>query len=217
MLPCFIAIAGPSGSGKTLFAQTIRERVAQVEPHLDLAVIKEDAYYRDQTHLSLEAREWVNYDHPDALEQELLRHHLRCLRRGEAVEVPVYDFSRHTRAADTVHVPAAPVVIVEGILLLSDPDLRAEFDIKFFVDTPLDICLLRRIARDMQERGRTLASITEQYENSVRPMYYEFIQSTARHADMVITGGGRNAVALDVVGSMVLRLLRESPAAGAGA
>ncbi len=217
MLPCFIAIAGPSGSGKTLFAQTIRERVAQVEPHLDLAVIKEDAYYRDQTHLSLEARERVNYDHPDALEQELLRHHLQCLRRGEAVEVPVYDFSRHTRADDTLRVPAAPVVIVEGILLLSDPDLRAEFDIKFFVDTPLDICLLRRIARDMQERGRTLASITEQYENSVRPMYYEFIQNTARHADMVITGGGRNAVALDVVGSMVLRLLRESPAAGAGA
>ncbi|TCO78424.1 uridine kinase [Chromatocurvus halotolerans] len=213
MLPCFIAIAGPSGSGKTLFAQTIRERVAELEPLLGLALIKEDAYYRDQSHLSLEAREKVNYDHPAALEQELLQHHLQCLRRGEAVDVPVYDYSQHTRAADVERVRPAPVVIVEGILLLSDPGLRAEFDIKFFVDTPLDICLLRRIARDMQDRGRTLESITEQYENTVRPMYYEFIQNTARYADMVITGGGRNAVALDVVGSMVLGLLRESPTA----
>ncbi|MEQ8514999.1 MAG: uridine kinase [Chromatocurvus sp.] len=217
MLPCFIAIAGPSGSGKTLFAQTIREQVGELEPHLDLVLIKEDAYYRDQAHLPLEARQRVNYDHPAAIEQDLLRHHLQRLRRGEAVEVPVYDYSQHTRAPETLCVNPAPVVIVEGILLLSNPELRAEFDIKFFVDTPLDICLLRRIARDMKERGRSLASITEQYENSVRPMYYEFIQNTARHADMVITGGGRNAVALDVVGSMVLRLLRESPAAGAGA
>lgn len=217
MLPCVIAIAGPSGSGKTLFAQTIRERVAELEPHLDLALIKEDAYYRDQAHLSLETREQVNYDHPSAMEHELLREHLQCLRRGEAVHVPVYDYSQHTRSPETLLVPPAPVVIVEGILLLNDPDLRAEFDIKFFVDTPLDICLLRRIARDMKERGRTLDSITEQYENSVRPMYYEFIQQTARHADMVITGGGRNAVALDVVGSMVLRLLRESPVAGLNA
>ena len=217
MLPCFIAIAGPSGSGKTLFAQTIRERVGELEPRLELALIKEDAYYRDQAHLPLDAREQVNYDHPAAMEHELLRDHLQCLRRGENVQMPVYDYSQHTRAPETVHVPPAAVVIVEGILLLSDPGLRAEFDIKFFVDTPLDICLLRRIARDMHERGRTLASITEQYENSVRPMYYEFIQNTARHADMVINGGGRNAVALEVVGSMVLRLLRESPASGTGA
>jgi len=210
--PCIIAIAGPSASGKTLFAQTIYEQVKQEEPGLSLALIKEDAYYRDQAHLSVEARTLVNYDHPSALEHELLNTHLAALRRGESIEVPVYDYAQHTRSPQVLPLRPAPVIIVEGILLLSDATLREQFDIKFFVDTPLDICLLRRIARDMRERGRSLESITGQYEDSVRPMYYEYIQPSARYADMVITGGGRNRVALDVVRSTVLSLLkRELP------
>lgn len=212
MSPCIIAIAGPSASGKTLFAQTIYEQVQQEEPGLSLALIKEDAYYRDQAHLPIEARTLVNYDHPSALEHELLGEHLAALRRGQAIEVPVYDYARHTRSAQVIEVRPAPVIIVEGILLLSDPMLRSQFDIKFFVDAPLDICLLRRIARDTRERGRSLDSITEQYEASVRPMYYEYIQPSARYADMVITGGGRNAVALDVVRTTVLTLLKREMA-----
>jgi uridine kinase len=201
--PCIIAIAGPSGSGKSLFAQTLVQAVRQAVPGLSLSVIAEDAYYRDQSALPMAQREQVNYDHPDALEQELLCEHLQALRAGRPVPVPVYDYTRHTRSAQTREVAPAPVILVEGILLLTNPDLRSLFDIRFYVDTPLDLCLLRRIERDMATRGRTLESIIRQYEQSVRPMYHEFIRPSARHADMVITGGGRNTVAVDVVRRLV--------------
>ena len=204
MRPYFIAIAGPSASGKTLFAQTLREAVQARAPGLGLALISEDSYYRDQGDVPPAERERVNYDHPNALEQDLLLSHLHALRAGEDVEVPVYDYARHTRAPRSERVSPAPVVLVEGILLLAHPGLRAFFDIRFFVDTPLDLCLLRRLARDLDERGRSAADVLRQYEETVRPMYFEFIQPSARHADMVITGGGRNAAALDVVMRLVL-------------
>jgi len=208
-----IAIAGPSGSGKTLFAQTLVDEVRRDAPGLKLVLIKEDAYYRDQAELSLEERARVNYDHPDAIEQELLARHLRALARGESIEAPTYDYRVHTRAAETQTVAAADVIIVEGILLLTHPELREAFDIKFYMDTPLDICLLRRIDRDLRERGRSLESVTAQYQATVRPMYHEFIRPSVRHADMVITRGGRNRVALDVVRSMVMNMPQSSPAA----
>ncbi|MHA7816028.1 MAG: uridine kinase [Pseudohaliea sp.] len=211
----FIAIAGPSASGKTLFAQTLRETVQAGAPGLGLTLISEDSYYRDQGAVPPAERERVNYDHPDALEQDLLLSHLHCLRAGEAVEVPVYDYERHTRAARHERIAPAPVVLVEGILLLAHPGLREFFDIRFFVDTPLDLCLLRRLSRDLDERGRSVADVLRQYEESVRPMYFEYIQPSARHADMVITGGGRNKAALDVVKRLVLSHLAAEPAAPA--
>lgn len=210
MPPCIIAIAGPSGSGKTLFAQTLCEEVQRAEPDIGLVLINEDAYYRDQRHLPLAERERVNYDHPAAIEQELLEEHLGKLRAGQHVDSPLYDYTVHTRRAETLELESAPVIIVEGILLLCNAALRKRFDIKFYMDTPLDICLLRRIERDVRERGRSVDSVSAQYHESVRPMYHEFIQPSAAHADMVITGGGRNRVALDIVRDMVLGMLRDS-------
>jgi uridine kinase len=203
---CIIAIAGPSGSGKSRFAANLLREVERHDPALAPLLLTEDAYYRDQSHLALQEREAVNYDHPDAIEQDLLREHLDTLRRGHGVDVPSYDYTVHTRCAATTRAEPSPVIIVEGILLLSNPRLREAFDIRFFLDTPLDICLLRRIRRDMRERGRSLESIAQQYESTVRPMHEAYIAPSAAHADMAIKGGGDNPVALRVVCDMVLRL-----------
>jgi uridine kinase len=205
---CIIAIAGPSGSGKSLFAERLLQVVQEELPQAPPALLREDAYYRDQAALSFAEREAVNYDHPDALEHSLLAAHLDALRAGDSVAVPRYDYSRHTRRPECDTVRPAPVIIVEGILLLSDAALRQRFDIRFFMDTPLDICLLRRIDRDLRERGRNLSSVTEQYERTVRPMYQQYIAPSAAHADMLITGGGLNTVALQVVCDLVLARLR---------
>ncbi len=206
MKRCLIAIAGPSGSGKSLFAQTLCEEVRRDAPQLGVALLREDAYYRDQRALPLEERALVNYDHPDAMEQDLLLAHLQQLRRGEAVDTPLYDYAQHTRRDDTLRVEPAPVILVEGILLLTHVALREFFDIRFFMDTPLDICLLRRIERDVAERGRTLDSVLEQYQRTVRPMYEGFIAPSAAHADMLIRRGGQNRVALDFVRGHLLGL-----------
>lgn len=214
MTPCLIAIAGPSGSGKSLFAERLLDEVGRQLPASAPALIREDAYYRDQSALGLAEREALNYDHPQALEHTLLAAHLDALRAGVAVEVPRYDYARHTRRREPERVLPAPVIIVEGILLLSDAALRERFDIRFFMDTPLDMCLLRRIDRDLRERGRSLSSVTQQYERSVRPMYQQFIAPSAAHADMLITGGGLNGVALQIVCEMIVARLR---GAGEGA
>ena len=206
MQPFIIAIAGPSGSGKSLFAETLCQEVRRDAPQLGVVLIKEDAYYRDQRHIPLKDREAVNYDHPDALEQDLLARHLQELSAGRAVDAPLYDYTVHSRRSETVRIEPAAVIIVEGILLLTHAGLRNAFDIKFYMDTPLDICLLRRMARDIKERGRSLDSVTSQYQDTVRPMYHEFIRPSVRYADMVITRGGRNRVALDVVRNMLLAL-----------
>ena len=194
-----IAIAGASASGKTLFTQTVVEELNAEFSNGELAVLEEDGYYRDQSHLPLKIREQTNYDHPRAFEHELLLEHLDQLKNGHAVEVPTYDYESHTRSSRTRAVPAANVILVEGILLLADEKLRSSFDIKVFIDTPLDICLLRRIQRDVTERGRSLQSVGQQYEATVRPMYHEFIQPSKEFADVVVTGGGRNRVAIEMV------------------
>lgn len=212
MNPCIIAIAGPSGSGKSLFAKTIMEEVTGAAPRILPVLLREDAYYRDQGHLSLAERETVNYDHPEAIEQDLLISQLESLRGGRPVDVPTYDYAVHTRRVETERVSPAPVILVEGILLLTNNVLRDAFDMRFFMDTPLDTCLLRRLERDRQERGRTVESVLEQYQRTVRPMYQQFIAPSARHADMLITGGGRNRVALTLVRDMVLRKLEEAQA-----
>ncbi|GAB5414546.1 MAG: uridine kinase [Congregibacter sp.] len=209
MKPRIIAISGPSGSGKSLFSKTLCEEVRREAPDLDVVLIQEDAYYRDQSHKAFSERELANYDHPDAIEYELLETQLRELCEGRAVSAPLYDYSQHTRSAETRELRPAPVIILEGILLLTQRSIRDLCDMKFFLDTPLDICLLRRIQRDLIERGRSLESIVSQYESTVRPMYKRFIEPSARHADMLIARGGKNRVALDLVRLTVLDIQRQ--------
>ena len=163
MTPYLIAIAGPSGSGKSLFAELLLEQVKAQLPNLEVSAITEDAYYRDQASVPVKERDKVNYDHPDALEHDLLAEHLTCLRNGEAVKVPVYDYAVHTRSSQVVDVKPTPVIVVEGILLLSNEELRDCFDVCFYLDAPLDVCLVRRLERDTRERGRSLESVLEQY------------------------------------------------------
>lgn len=176
--------------------------VREVVKRLDdtpASVIHHDAYYRDLAHLPPEERVRVNFDHPDALETELLVEHLEALRSGEAVDVPTYDFSTHTRARATERVEPAPVVVVDGILVLADARLRALMHLKVYVDTAADVRLLRRLRRDTVERGRTPQSVLEQYEASVRPMHLEFVEPSKRHADLVVPEGGYNRVGVDMV------------------
>lgn len=193
--PLIIGIAGGTGSGKT----TVAGKLAAGMPAGRCVIIEHDAYYRDLGHLHPNERELVNYDHPDALESELLVEHLRRLRAGEAVAVPAYDFVTHTRKPAAQPVEPAPVVIVEGILVFVDERLRAEFDIKIFVDTDADIRLIRRIRRDIEQRGRSFGSVRDQYYRTVRPMHLAYVEPSKRWADLILPEGGDNRVALDVL------------------
>jgi uridine kinase len=204
-----IAIAGPSASGKSLFASTVYQELLAELGGECIAILAEDAYYRDQSHLSLEQRILTNYDHPSAFEHELLVEHLRMLRQGQSIAMPQYSYKVHTRMEDTIKVHPANVILVEGILLLTVEKLRAEFDISVFMDTPLDICLLRRMKRDVEERGRSLSSVIEQYETTVRPAYFEFIAPSRQHADLVVTRGGRNQIAMDIIKTKIRQLSSE--------
>ncbi|MCF6437148.1 uridine kinase [Pseudoalteromonas sp. MMG022] len=209
MTRTIIAIAGASASGKSLFTQTIYNELINELESGAIAIIEEDAYYKDQSHLPFEHRTQTNYDHPDAFEHDLLRSHLEQLRLGHSVEVPTYDYAQHTRSSETRTVTPAKILIIEGILLLSDPALSEEFDIKVFIDTPLDICLLRRMQRDIEQRGRSLPSVVEQYQATVRPMFYQFIEPSKHNADLVVTRGGMNRVAIDIIKSKIKYLLQE--------
>jgi uridine kinase len=201
-----IAIVGASASGKTLFAETIHDELhGEIGPK-NITIIKEDAYYRDQTHLSMTERLKTNYDHPSAFEHELLAAHLTSLTQGQSVEVPTYCYQTHTRLPETHQLHPSKVILVEGIMLLADENLRNCFDIKVFMDTPLDICLIRRIKRDLIERDRTLDSITEQYMKTVRPMYHQHIEPSKSHADLVITKGGKNRMAIEVLKAKIRQL-----------
>ena len=194
--PSFVVgIAGGTGSGKT----TVAARMEQALPPGAAVLIEHDGYYRDRSGLTPEARAQINYDHPEAMETELLVAHLDELRAGRAVEVPQYDFRLHVRRRETRTVPAAPVIILEGILVLADDRLRARMDLRVFVDTDADIRLMRRIARDMEERGRSFPQIAEQYYRTVRPMHLEFVEPSKRFADLIIPEGGENRAALDVL------------------
>lgn len=205
-----IAIAGASASGKSLIASTIyRELLAKVgDEHI--GVITEDCYYKDQSHLSMEQRIKTNYDHPNALDHDLLCDHLEALIRGESVEVPEYSYAEHTRTDNTTLMTPKRVIILEGILLLTDPRLREIMHASIFMDTPLDICLLRRIKRDVQERGRTLDSVLTQYKETVRPMFLQFIEPSKQHADIIVPRGGKNRIAIDVLKAHISRLLKKS-------
>lgn len=201
-----IAVVGASASGKSLFAQTIYDELVDELGANSMTIIKEDSYYRCQDHLPFEERIKTNYDHPKAFEHELLAQHLLELSQGLPINVPVYSYTEHTRSDEVEVINPAKVILVEGILLLTDKALRKRFDINIFMDTPLDICLIRRIKRDLEERGRDLDSVTNQYQDTVRPMYYRYIEPSREHADIVITKGGRNRMALELIKAKIREL-----------
>lgn len=197
-----VGIAGGTGSGKT----TVAAKLAAAMPPGRCLTLEHDAYYRDQGHLPLSEREQINYDHPSSLESELLAEHLRRLRDGRPVEIPIYDFATHTRRAETRRVAPSRVIIVEGILVFTEPALRDQFDIKIFVDTDADIRLIRRIRRDLEQRGRTFQSVRDQYYATVRPMHLEHVEPSKRWADLIVPEGGDNKVALDVLLGQLWRM-----------
>lgn len=201
--PLVIGIGGGSGSGKTTIAQSIVTAIGQA----DVTLIQHDAYYHDQTHLPVDERAKVNYDHPDSLETALLVRHLERLVAGEAVERPVYDFTVHNRSSETVTVEPKQAIIVEGILVLSEPTLRDLMDLKVYVDTDADLRIARRWERDIKERGRTFDSVRDQYLNTVRPMHLQFVEPSKRYADIVIPEG-YNLGAVGTVISAIRDVLR---------
>ena len=194
-----IGICGGTGSGKTTVANRILEAVSADE----CVFIQQDLYYRDLKDMPLDYRNAANFDHPDALDNDLLVNHLKKLNAGEPVELPVYDFRTHTRLPDTTRIESKPIVIVEGILIFAEPRLREQMDIKVFVDTPDDIRFIRRLRRDIAERGRTLDSVIEQYYASVRPMHIQFCEPSKRYADVIIPEGGYNLVSIDLISGKI--------------
>jgi uridine kinase len=205
--PLVLGIAGGTGSGKS----TVSQKISDALPAGSAVVLDHDSYYRDRRNLPLEERARINYDHPDALETELLVAHLRALRGGMGVEVPLYDFVDHARRRETRRVEPAPVVVVEGILVLADPRLRELLDVKIFVDTDPDIRVIRRIRRDMEHRGRTFAQVREQYYRSVRPMHLQFVEPSKRFADLIVPEGGENRVAIELIIGRLLHGLALPP------
>ena len=205
MLPIVIGVAGGTGSGKTTVANQILQRVGAEH----ITYIPHDAYYRDHSHLPSHLRNQVNFDHPVSLETELLVEHLKILRVGRAVEIPIYDFTTHTRTQRTRHVKPAPVILVEGILVFAEPELRALFDVKLYVDTDADVRFIRRLRRDIDERGRSVESVCEQYLSTVRLMHLEFVEPSKRYADVIIPEGGFNEVAIEMVAARIRGLLEE--------
>jgi len=192
--PLIVGIAGGTGSGKT----TVAHKLAAAMPGRSVT-IEHDAYYCDLGHLPFDERAAINFDHPSSLESSLLVEHLRELRAGRAVELPMYDFATHTRRAETRRVEPARVIIVEGILVFTEPALRELMDVKIFVDTDPDIRLMRRIRRDLEQRGRTFQSVRDQYYATVRPMHLEYVEPSKRWADLIVPEGGNNMVAIDVL------------------
>ena len=190
-----LGIAGGTGSGKT----TIATAIADALPPGSVTRLEHDSYYRDLGHLDVEQRKEVNFDHPDALETELLIEHVKMLKAGRAIDVPIYDFTRQTRKTAVQRHTPTPLVIVEGILTFVDASLRELLDIKIFVDTDADIRIMRRIRRDMEQRGRDFASIRDQYYATVRPMHQMFVEPSKRWADLIVPEGGDNRVALDLI------------------
>jgi uridine kinase len=202
--PIIIGVAGGTGSGKTTVAFAILEKVGWNR----IALIQHDSYYYDASNLPLEERARLNFDHPDALETPLLVEHLKALRSGQPVQIPTYDFRTHTRLAETRQVNPEPVILVEGILIFAEPALRKLFDVKIFVDADADIRFMRRLDRDLKDRGRSLDSVVEQYMTTVRPMHLEFVEPSKRYAHVIIPEGGHNTVALDMVVARVQTLLQ---------
>jgi len=202
--PFVIGVAGGTGSGKTTVVTSLTSRIGADR----ISLLSHDAYYRDYVDLPKDVLDRKNFDHPDSLETELLIRHLRALKQGAVVDAPVYDFRVHRRANETRRVEPKKVILVDGILLYAEPELRRLFDVKIFVDTDADIRLIRRIKRDIAERGRTLDSVVSQYEATVRPMHLEFVEPSKRWADLIIPEGGENTVAIEFLFARLEELLR---------
>ncbi len=194
-----IGICGGTGSGKTTIANRILQSVSADE----VVFIQQDLYYRNLKDMPLDFRNAANFDHPDAIDNDLLVNHLKKLNAGEPVELPIYDFRTHTRVAETTRIQAKPIVIVEGILIFAEPRLLEQMDIRVFVDTPDDIRFIRRLKRDIAERGRTLDSVIEQYVATVRPMHNQFVEPSKRYADVIIPEGGHNLVSIDLISGKI--------------
>jgi len=202
--PLVIGIAGGSGSGKTTVANVVIQRVGAE----NIAYLPHDAYYKELGHLPPNQRAQINFDHPDSLENELMVQHIQDLREFKTVALPVYDFSTDSRTSETIEIKPQRILIVEGILIFAVPDLRKIFDLKIFVDTDSDIRFIRRLQRDISERGRSTESVINQYLTTVRPMHLEFVEPSKRYADVIIPEGGFNAAALDLVVARLEALLR---------
>lgn len=203
--PIIIGVTGGSGGGKTSVSREILNHFADAK----VAMIEHDSYYKDQSHLTFDERILTNYDHPLAFDTDLMIEHIKELQAGRPVDIPIYDYTQHTRSDKTYRQEPQDVFIVEGILVLEDERLRDLMDIKLFVDTDDDIRIIRRIKRDMEERGRSLDSIIEQYTTVVKPMYHQFIEPTKRYADIVIPEGVTNTVAIDVINTKIASIIAE--------
>jgi uridine kinase len=201
--PVTIAVAGGTGSGKTTISNALLERVG----HHHIAYLPHDAYYKDLNHLAMTQRREVNFDHPVSLDTDLLVEHVQHLQRWLPVKRPVYDFTKHRRTDDWVDVGPQPIILVEGILIFAEPELRKLFDVKIFVDTDADLRFIRRLRRDIAERGRTVDSVIDQYLNTVRPMHMKFVEPSKRYADVIIPEGGFNTVAIDMVADRIRTML----------
>ncbi len=202
-----IGVAGASGSGKSLLSNTIVNELGSSR----VTVVAEDSYYKDLSHLSMQERHAVNFDHPNSLDHDLLAEHLRHLRQGQAVEVPVYDYTTHSRTEQTTHVSSKnSIIILEGILLFTIPELRELMDIRIFVDTPLDMCFIRRLQRDVIERARSMESVISQYKKTVRPMFIQFIEPSKRYADLIVPHGGKNRIAISTIQAKMKELLLDA-------
>ena len=201
--PLIIGVVGGSGSGKTTVSRAILDATG-----LATAFIDADAYYKDLAHLTLEERKQVNFDHPDALDNDLLVEHLHRLSQGQAIDKPTYDYAAHTRAQATVRIEPSEIVVVDGILLFTDPRLLALFDIKIFVDVADDIRFIRRMQRDISERGRSVQDVVRQYLGTVRPMHLEFVERSKRHADVILPEGGHNRIGVEMIIARVMMELQ---------
>lgn len=202
-----IVIAGASASGKSLIASTVHRELRDELGCEDIGIISENCYYKDQSHLDFATRTQTNYDHPSSMDRDLLIAHLKALKSGNAVNIPVYDYAQHNRTAQVTRFEPKKVIILEGILLLTDERVRNEANVAVFVDAPLDICFIRRLQRDMQERGRSLESVVEQYRKTVRPMFLQFIEPSKQYADIIIPKGGKNRIAINMLKAQIRHLL----------
>ncbi len=201
--PITLAVAGGTGSGKTTISNALLERIG----HNRIAYVPQDAYYKDLSHLPPAQRATINFDHPNALDTALLTDHIRQLQQWQHAEIPIYDFTRHQRTTATQPMKPQPIILVEGILILAESNLRDLFDIKIFVDTDADLRFIRRLKRDIAERGRTMESVINQYLMTVRPMHQEFVEPSRRYADVIIPEGGFNTVAIDMVADRIRSML----------
>ena len=205
----FVGIAGASGSGKSSLARSIAGQLEEEFGKEQVVVLQEDAYYRSRDDLTFQQREQINYDHPDAIEHSLLLEHLQRLRQGVSVAVPQYDYTSHNRQANFRWLHPPRLLLLEGILVLHDVRIRSELNLSVYVDVPLDVCLTRRLTRDVNSRGRTATSVKQQFQDTVKPMYFEFIEPTRKLADIIVPGGGENEKAVALLIAFLERQLAD--------